>query len=66
MYGTTTQVAHAAGVTAIVTVFFAIEASWSPDWRFLQHRLCLGFRSSPAPYFCHGGAPGVGIKDTPI
>jgi hypothetical protein len=29
MYGTTTQIANAAGVAAIGAVFFAIEATWS-------------------------------------
>jgi len=30
MYGTTAQIANAAGVAAIGAVFFAIEAAWSP------------------------------------
>ena len=51
IYGTTAQIANAAGVAAIGAVFFAIESNQSAGRRCLPHARCLRCRLSPAPHF---------------
>ena len=52
MYGTTTQIANAAGVAAIGAVFFAIEAAAvGARSAFCPRVRCLRRRSSTAPHF---------------
>jgi MFS family permease len=51
IYGTTAQIANAAGVAAIGAVFFAIESNQSSRLRCLPHQRCLRCRLSPASHF---------------
>ena len=52
MYGTTAQIANAAGVAAIGAVFFAVESRCSRrGWRLLRPPRCSRCRSSPAAAF---------------
>ena len=50
MYGTTAQIANAAGVAAIGAVFFAIESSQSARLALFAAWRCLRCRLSPAPH----------------
>jgi hypothetical protein len=51
MSGTTAQIANAAAVAAIGTVFFAVESAQLAGWPCWPHPRCLRCRSSPVPHF---------------
>jgi hypothetical protein len=51
IYGTTAQIANAAGVAAIGAVYFAIESNQSARPALLAAARCLRCRLSPAPHF---------------
>ena len=55
MYGTTAQIANAAGVAAIGAVYFAIEAAHVVAAGAVHFRVTyLHSRLLPRPHFCHG------------
>jgi MFS family permease len=54
MYGTTTQIANAAGVAAIGATFLRLKLLTRRNWRFLCRQRCLRCRLPPLPHFCHG------------
>ena len=58
MYGTTAQIANAAGVAAIGAAFFAIEAARSARLALFASSALFALSIAALPYFCRGcGAP---------
>jgi hypothetical protein len=54
MYGTTAQIASAAGVAAIGAAFFAMEAAFSARLALFASLALLRCRLWPVPRFCRG------------
>jgi hypothetical protein len=54
MYGTTAQIASAAGVATIGAAFLRWKPPFRRGWRYLRRWRYLSHRLWPVPRFCRG------------